>query len=136
MTATVTVDIKSDSRYSVKRATIRERVVHVLSRHHIHQPVYVSVSIVGDRKMKALNKQYRNKDYSTDVLSFPTQDPSQQIDDQGFAHARELELVLGDIVIAYPQAVKIASQKNRYLDEIINDLVEHGLLHLMGIHHD
>lgn len=130
------VDIKGDSRYPIRRKIIKDRIAHVLKRHHVSGSVSVSVLIVGDRKMKAINKQYRNKDYSTDVLSFPTYDPTQPLDEGGFSHAEELGLVLGDIVVAYPQAVKIAADKRRYLDEILCDLVEHGLLHLLGIHHD
>lgn len=133
---TVKIDIKSDSRYPVNRKMIRDRIRAVLLRLRVKQDCYVSVVVVGDRKMKSINKQYRNKDYSTDVLSFPTYDPSQEIENQEFVHIESEAYPLGDIMVAYPQAVKIASQKNKLLDEVICDLVEHGLMHLMGIHHD
>jgi len=132
----LSVDIKSGSRYPIDRTKIREGIASVLKRHRLKGLVNVSVSIVGDRKMKEINKQYRNKDYSTDVLSFPTYDPTQPMDDGGFAHSEEAGLVLGDIIVSYPQAVKIASQKGKFVHETISDLIEHGLLHLMGIHHD
>lgn len=136
MSTNITVEIKGDSRYPVDKAAIRQRISDVLLRHRVSGPVLVSVAIVGDRKMRALNKHYRQKDYSTDVLSFPTYDPTQPMEDGGFEHADEIGLALGDIIVAYPQAVKIAAQKNRFLDEIVCDLIEHGLLHLLGIHHD
>lgn len=132
----VHVDIKGDSRQPVNREAIRDRIGKVLVRHNLKGKVSVSVSICGDRKIKAINKQYRNKDYATDVLSFPTFDPTQPMEDGGFAHAEELGLILGDIIISHPQAVKIAAEKNRFLDDVICDLVEHGMLHLLGIHHD
>lgn len=130
------VDIKSDSRYPVNRQAIRDRINTVLDVRKVRESCYVSVSVVGDRKMKSINKTYRQKDYTTDVLSFPTYDPSQPIEDGGFKQAEEIGLALGDIIVSYPYAVKIASQKNKFLDEVICDLVEHGMLHLLGIHHD
>ena len=130
------VEIKGDSRYPVNRPAIRSTVSKVLEQRRVTGKVTVSVSIIGDRKMKALNMQYRNKDYAADVLSFPTYDPTQPREEGGFAHAEELGLVLGDIIISYPQAVIIASEKNRFLDDVVCDLVEHSVLHLLGIHHD
>jgi len=132
----LSVAIQCDSRYPVNRKLLRSRVLQVLTRHRLSGKVFVSVSIVGDRKMVALNKQFRNKDYAADVLSFPTYDPTQPMEDGGFAHPDEAGLVLGDTVVSYPQAVKIASQKRKFLDETIGDLVEHSLMHLLGIHHD
>lgn len=134
--ANVTVDIKSSSRYPVDKKRIVLAVEKVLDSRRVTQQCYVSVTVVGDRKMRSVNRQYRQKDYSTDVLSFPTSDPSQPMDEAGFAQARELGIALGDLLIAYPQAVKIASAKNRLLDDVVADLVEHGMLHLLGIHHD
>ena len=130
------VDIKSSSRYPVNRDAIRSTIKSLLQNRRVSGRVLVSVSVCGDRKMKSINKQYRQKDYAADVLSFPTYDPTQQLNDEGFAQAEELGLALGDIVISYPQAIKKASEKNRYLDDVVNQLVEHSMLHLLGIHHD
>lgn len=132
----LTVEITADSKFPVDRKAIRERIAHVLQEKNVTGKVTVSVSIVGDRKMQTLNKKYRQKDYPTDVLSFPTHDPSQDIDDQGFFQEKGAGLVLGDIVVSHPQAVMIASRRNEMLDVIVGELVEHGMLHLLGIHHD
>lgn len=129
------VDINADSKFPVDRRAIRSRVAQVLTDRRVTGDFYVSVSVIGNRKMRAINHKYRHKDYPTDVLSFPTQDPSQDIDDHGFFHSSE-PMVLGDILVSYPEAVLIASEKNRLLDEVVCDLVEHGMLHLLGIHHD
>lgn len=91
--------------------------------------VEVSVSIVGDRKMKVLNKKYRQKDGTADVLSF-----SQT---QGeWAKTPDGVLRLGDVIISFPQARKNAREKETLVDEEIDFLLRHGLLHLLGIHHD
>lgn len=130
------VEIKADSKFPVDRKQIRTRVDEVLVKMGVTDQVYVSVSVVGDRKMRTINRKYRKLDKTTDVLSFPTQDPTQKIEEEGFFQAGSQELVLGDIVVSYPQAVEQASSKGKLLDEMVGDLVEHGLLHLLGIHHD
>jgi probable rRNA maturation factor len=65
----------------------------------------------------------------TDVLSFPLVEGLElTVDFNG--------LNLGDIVICYPQAKRQAIQWNRIIDEEIEFLACHGLLHLLGIHHN
>ncbi len=132
----IKVDISADSKFPVDRASIRARIAEVLGLYRVRGDMYVSVMIVGDRKMRWINKEYRNKDYATDVLSFPTEDPSQKMEEVGFKQEGEDYSVLGDIVVSYPQAVKIAAEKGKRLDEVVGNLVEHGMLHLLGIHHD
>lgn len=136
MALDLTIDIKGNCRFPIDRKNLRHRLEAVLLARRVSGAVSISVSIVGDRKMRQINRTYRQKDYSTDVLSFPTYDPTQPMEEGGFAHPQEVGLVLGDLIIAYPQAVKIASAKNKLLDEVVGDLAEHGLLHLLGIHHD
>ena len=132
----VKVNIKADSKFPVDRGKIREAVAAVLKKFRVKEQVIVSVSVVGDRKMKGLNKKFRKLDKTTDVLSFPTHDPTQSMDDEGFLQAPELGLHLGDLVVSFPQAIEIASKKNKLVDDVVYDLVEHGMYHLMGIHHD
>lgn len=131
----IKVDVSADSKFPVDRESIRRVVGDVLKDRGVGGNIYVSVSVVGDRKMRQLNREYRNKDYATDVLSFPTIDPTQPMDDGGFFQAGDVR-ELGDIVVSYPQAVSIASKRNELVDVIVGELVAHGMLHLLGIHHD
>lgn len=130
------VDVKADSRYPVNRKAIRASVKKVLEEKEVSGKVYVSVIVVGDRKMRDLNRSYRKLDKTTDVLSFPTDDPSQDMDMHGFVEAKEAGIVLGDIVVSFPEARRQAVSKNELLDNVVCFLVEHGMLHLLGIHHD
>jgi probable rRNA maturation factor len=72
------------------------------------------------------------------VLSFPQQDPEQP--DKSFKEepkdAPALPRQLGDIVVCFPEAVKEAQKLGRMVDDQICFLVEHGLMHLLGYHHD
>ena len=83
--------------------------------------------------MRQLNNQFRKIDATTDVLSFPQNDPSQPT--APFVEAPDDVLHLGDIVVSYPQAVLEATEENKLVDDQIVYLVLHGLDHLLGIHH-
>lgn len=125
----VYVPLFCESRYPVNRRAIKKTVEAALGERGVSGNIEVSISIVGDRKMRSLNKKYRNKDYTTDVLSFS------QVEGEGVASPDGV-LRLGDIIISFPQARKNAGKKETLVDEEINFLVKHGLLHLLGIHHE
>jgi probable rRNA maturation factor len=80
----------------------------------------LSVALVSDRRMRALNRQFRGKDQVTDVLSFPA-------DARGF---------LGDVVIAAGVARKQAQEGGHTIRTEIRVLALHGLLHLLGYDHE
>ena len=80
----------------------------------------VSVAIVSDRRMRALNRQFRGKDKVTDVLSFPS-------DERGF---------MGDIVVASGVAKQQANAAGHSVQTEIRVLALHGLLHLLGYDHE
>ncbi len=80
----------------------------------------LSIALVSDRRMRALNRQFRGKDHSTDVLSFPS-------DERGF---------MGDIVIAAGVAKRQAKEAGHTLHTELRVLALHGLLHLLGYDHE
>lgn len=94
--------------------------------------VEVSISIVGDRKMKLLNQKYLKRNKTTSVLSFSLEN-SDEDSGLGFAEFPDDVLRLGDIVISYPQVLNRAVKKNIFIDEEIERLVRHGMRHLLGI---
>ena len=139
----ITVLVASDSRFEVNRDFIRSEVAAALARNRIKGgKVEIGVSIVGDRKMEELNKKYRGVYETTDVLSFPLEDVSPVKKSTGIKMARgfvrppDKILRLGDVVISYPQAVLEASEEEISVESKITDLLEHGIEHLLGIHHE
>lgn len=80
----------------------------------------LSIAIVSDRRMRALNRQFRGKNAVTDVLSFPS-------DERGF---------LGDIVIASGVSAKQAKAAGHTVQTEVRVLALHGLLHLLGYDHE
>jgi rRNA maturation RNase YbeY len=85
------------------------------------------VLIVGDRAMRTLNREYRGKDRTTDVLSFPMREG---------AHMRLQPHLLGDIVISLPMAERQAREAGASLREEVDRLLVHGFLHLLGYDHE
>ena len=124
------LDINADSRYSFDRKRVRAALEKVLIEQGMGEgTVKISLSVVGERKIKELEKKYFNRDEVTDVLSFPMHEGGETPEDADGIN-------LGDIVICYPQAKRQAIQWNKLLDDEIDFLAGHGLLHLLGIHHD
>ena len=85
----------------------------------------ISLLICSDAQIQELNKEYREKDYATDVLSFPMSD-----------NPYEEGGMLGDIVISIDTAKKQAQEADIALDREVSFLFIHGLLHLMGFDHE
>lgn len=135
----INIIVSSDPRYKVNKAAVEEAVLRVLQNNRVLGKIEVGINIIGDRKMHQLNKQYRGIDQTTDVLSFALEDPASTetalISRSGFIASPDKWLRLGDIIISYPQAVEDASYDCIPVDEEINFLVEHGVNHLLGIHH-
>ena len=122
--------INADSRYSFDRKGVRAALEKVLTEQGMKEGrIKISLSVVGERKIKELEKKYFDRDEVTDVLSFPMQEGEAVPEDEDGIN-------LGDIVICYPQAKRQAMQWNKLLDEEIEFLASHGLLHLLGVHHD
>ncbi len=132
--------VSSDPRYDINKTAIKTAVASVLQRHRIGGKVEIGINIVGDRKMHELNRKYRGVDSTTDILSFALEDHNltslQHIPRIGFVASPDKWLRLGDIVISYPQALEDASMDGISVDEEIKTLVEHGVNHLLGIHHN
>jgi probable rRNA maturation factor len=85
-----------------------------------------SVAFVSDRRMKELNKLFRGKDSTTDVLSFPHEPDEFDPDTNN----------LGDIVISAEQAERQTKENGLTIENEIKQLVLHGLLHLCGYDHE
>ena len=90
------------------------------------KPSSVTVAFVSDRMMRELNRRWRGKPETTDVLSFPAeQDQFEEAEGQ----------TLGDVVISVEQAARQASENKLSFEDEIAQLILHGLIHLCGYDH-
>jgi probable rRNA maturation factor len=81
----------------------------------------VSVVLAGDGLLRRLNRDYRGKDRPTDVLSFP---------------GAGGEEGLGDVVISVPTALRNARRQGHTVQQELDILALHGLLHILGYDHE
>jgi probable rRNA maturation factor len=125
----ISVLIFVESRYKVNRKRIKQIIKNTLDKNEIGGSVEVSVAIVGDRKMKNLSKKYKGEDKTRNILSFS------QVEGETPAVPGDA-LRLGDIVLSYPQVINDAVRDEMLVDDKIDQLVEHGLMHLLGLHHE
>lgn len=91
------------------------------------QNAEVSVLLVGDKAMRSLNRRYRGKDRTTDVLSFPLREGR---------FSRIQPHILGDIVLSLPAAARQAKAAGEPYRVEIGRLLVHGYLHLLGYDHE
>lgn len=129
----ITVFIKTESHYTINRNRIRSCIERVLLSKGAKGNIEVSVNIVGDRMMRKLNKTYRTIDKTTDVLSFCLGESHNY---RPFVDLPDGILRLGDIVVSFPTARDDAADENKMIDDKIDELIEHGMLHLLGQHHE
>jgi probable rRNA maturation factor len=121
-------------------------VKHTLHVAHITQPVSLSLLITGDQTIQRLNKQYRQQDKPTDVLSFPLLDtplvtapldqlwtsPEAEVSLPSFVSPPDLPTNLGDIVISWPTVLRQAAEAGHSSTYELLYLLVHGILHLIG----
>nr|WP_220484681.1 rRNA maturation RNase YbeY [Stenotrophomonas koreensis] len=88
----------------------------------------VAIQLVDAAEGQAMNRQYRGKDYATNVLSFPADLPEGLPEDFDFPQ-------LGDLVICAPVVAREAAEQGKALGDHYAHLTIHGVLHLLGFDH-
>ena len=91
----------------------------------INKKVYLTLLLSNNKKIKILNKKFRNKNKHTDVLSFPFDQEKQM----------SKEVYLGDIIISFNYINKPKNLTNKVFKEKTIKIFIHGFLHLLGYDH-
>jgi probable rRNA maturation factor len=86
----------------------------------------ITIAFVSDSKIKELNQDFRGKNSTTDVLSFPYEAAEFEAEDD----------FLGDIIISLEQAKRQARENNLTFELEVKQLILHGILHLLGYDHE
>ncbi len=128
------VDAYVEPHYPLKKSLLVHAAESALSTVNVKGKVELAVCIIGDRKMRQLNKRYREIDAPTDVLAFSyTLDTGKP---REFVIPPSSYLNLGDVIISYPQLIDRAAREETMVDEMASLLVAHGVLHLLGYDHN
>src|SRR3989338_11636225 len=115
------ININSSSRYIINKKNIVETADNIIKADYkINPPYSLNISFVGTRKIKNIAKKCKKHPDAYPVLTFSylSDAPGNQ-DEEG--------VLIGDIIICYPSAVLLASEKDKTVNEIINYLIDHGL---------
>ena len=116
------------------RFRLRRRIVHEPRLIKLAQMILsatgepeaeLSLEIVGNTRIRRLNRQYRQQDHPTDVLAFPIREA-----------AGPRTSLLGDVVISFPKAAEQAFRYGHSIEEELMKLLVHGILHLQGFDHE
>jgi probable rRNA maturation factor len=94
--------------------------------------VEISIRLTSDAEVQTLNRQYRQKDKPTNVLSFPMVQPDLI---ETLAETDDGEVLLGDIVLALETCTREAAERGVPLEDHAAHLIVHGTLHLLGHDH-
>jgi probable rRNA maturation factor len=122
------VEIRNRQRsVKVNLLKLRKDATHLL-KHLDLEGVELSILLTNHDRIKKLNNQYRDKDRTTDVLSFPMDDFT---DRDPYS-----DTLLGDIVINVHLAMRRSKEIKNPLHTVIRRLLVHGLLHLAGYDHE
>jgi probable rRNA maturation factor len=109
------------------------QLVRALVTRDLQQTDYtISLHLVGDETIRALNAEHRGTDAHTDVLSFPLHDPS----GMRFVLPPDQPANLGDVVVSYPRAIAQAEEFGHSPERELGYLVAHGVLHVLGYDHE
>ncbi|HEX9817393.1 MAG TPA: rRNA maturation RNase YbeY [Patescibacteria group bacterium] len=128
----IKVSLFIGSRYPVDRRALRNCAKKVLQSRGITH-TQLDISVVGQRKIQTLNEQKLQHHGPTDVLSFPHHDKGKLNE---LPLPEEVPPHLGDIIISFPEAVKTARRFGKRVDDQLCFYLEHGLMHLLGYHHE
>ena len=114
------INIISSSRYKINRKRIKIFEQEVFEKEQIDLNYSLNVVFVGKNKMKVFTEKYKNEKETLPVLSFKYDE------DIG-----EKEVLLGEVIICFPLVILLAAERNKRVDEMINELVKHGIKNLI-----
>jgi len=119
-------------------ALIKKTCEECLKAEQFQYEAEISILIVDNEQIREMNKEHRNIDKATDVLSFPMTD----IEEGKFNAPLQVydfedgNLILGDIVLSLEKAYEQAAEYGHAIEREIAFLISHGVYHLLGFDHE
>lgn len=129
MTITVDIEIEDEAWTTAEpeaEALVWRAAQAVLDAHEDIEGANIVILLADDDSVQALNRDFRQKDYATNVLSFPAPRDA----------ASNPEGQIGDIALAYGVCAREAAEQGKPLAHHLQHLVAHGVLHLLGYDHE
>jgi len=121
----INIEITEAFKSTIKATSIERAAKSILEHLSVPEGSSLTILITSDKKIQALNHQFRDVDAPTDVLAFPA----------GHIDPESGGTYLGDVIISYQRATHQAEQRDHDVKDEIQLLVIHGILHLLGYDH-
>lgn len=118
------INIEKDYRNRVNQHQLQFSANAVLDYSNENN-IEFTISIVGEEKIRELNRNYRSIDSETDVLSFSADEINPETG----------KTIIGDVIISFPMAEKQSKALDQQICDELNLLTIHGVLHLLGYDH-
>jgi len=112
---------------------VEQLLQHAAKEETIAADTEVAISFVDNQKIQEINRTYRGIDRPTDVISFALEDAHEE--EIIIANAKDMPLVLGDIIISIDRTVEQAETYRHSFERELGFLALHGFLHLLGYDH-
>jgi ssRNA-specific RNase YbeY (16S rRNA maturation enzyme) len=113
-------NIISSSRYKIDRKRLKKVIGDIFLTNNLSSQYSLNLVFVGRNKMKQLSQKYKGEKETLPVLSFIYNEKT-----------GDNEILLGEVVICFPLAVLLSAERNKRVDEVINELVKHGIENLI-----
>ncbi len=127
----ITVSVKKQKNYLVNTSDLKTYLTTLLDKSGIVSNTKVSVTFVEEKKMLDLSRKYLNDNKVHNVLSFTYSEVADK-----FVFPPDDSNHLGEIIVCYPKAKSEAKTEGVTVKQKVQELIEHGALHLIGKHHD
>ena len=125
-------DVEENSKYNNIINTVIDKCFMVERLENLN--LYISITLTTPNEIRSINKQYRNIDKETDVLSFPMFEKN-EIDQMVSNGKNEIPETIGDIIISVDRVEEQAKEYGHSFERELAYMVVHGFYHLMGYDH-
>jgi len=115
------ITIHSSSRYKVNKKSLSHFAQGILNAYQPGPLAVLTLVFIGTRKMRAIANEYKKEDVALPVLSFSYLSDRTSTDN-----------VIGEVVICYPQAVLLAAERNKKVEDMLHQLIEHGIQNIFS----
>lgn len=114
------IHIVTSSRYKINRRRITKNLESLFAARQLPPEVEVNCVFIGKNKMRQIANEYKKEDVALPVLSFSYKNDSENTGN-----------LLGEIFLCYPQIVLLAAERNKRVENMIDEMVTHGFENLL-----
>lgn len=132
------IEIFDETESKLDGKLIKDVFAAVAKEYNLPDNAYVELTVADEETIREVNKEYRDVDSVTDVLSFPNLQVRLPFNAEDYPDDVDMatgELLLGEIMLCYDRAVEQSREYGHSVERECAYLVLHGLLHLLGYDH-